>query len=288
MDDYRSLLRRVKSNLFEVNPMDSFPFISGDGYRLRCDVDLTNFSQKIDELLSTLDPNKKHSIFVGGEEEGYLLLHYLTKESLRTSWNLFFHNRDVAPSNQYLFEVIKRVNKVFSQGWIGEHKSIFAIPSGLENACKLRNGVISDYLHEIEKGLESQRAISVFVSFKEANNLQERKHLKKLFSKIEGSYVPNEPINPKRYRKALFNSKYVISPPGNGPDCHRTWESIYLGAIPVVLRKFWAFENEGLNVLVVDSWEEAHDYILGQRPMNPNLELNQPKYLWERFVGAYL
>ena len=37
------------------------------------------------------------------------------------------------------------------------------------------------------------------------------------------------------YRQLLLRSKYVLSPPGNGPDCHRTWESIYLGAIPIVL-----------------------------------------------------
>ena len=30
----------------------------------------------------------------------------------------------------------------------------------------------------------------------------------------------------KDYRKVLSNSYFVISPPGNGIDCHRTWEAL--------------------------------------------------------------
>ena len=28
--------------------------------------------------------------------------------------------------------------------------------------------------------------------------------------------------------------KFILSPPGAGFDCHRTWEALYLGAIPIV------------------------------------------------------
>jgi len=289
MDDFRTILRRTRSKLSVVQPMDSFPFISGDAYRLRCDVDLSNSPERVGKLLNTLDPFKELSIFVGGENEGYKLLQYLTGKNLRTSWNLFFHNRDVAPSNHHLCKLVKRVNKVFSQGWIGRHESICAIPSGLENYSKLRNGVPGDYLREIKKNVESERAISVFISFKVSNNLPERNHLRKLFSKIEGSYAPKEPINPKRYRKALLNSKYVISPPGNGPDCHRTWESIYLGATPVVLRKFWPFAQDNLPVLVVDEWSDAIDVIELESKFEKASFNNWNSYkLWDKYVAQYL
>jgi hypothetical protein len=52
----------------------------------------------------------------------------------------------------------------------------------------------------------------------------------------------------------IQHSKYVISPPGAGADCYRTWEALYLGAIPVVLRKFWPFNHLDLPVKVVDSY----------------------------------
>lgn len=36
------------------------------------------------------------------------------------------------------------------------------------------------------------------------------------------------------YLRDLARWKYRASPPGNGVDCHRTWESVYLGVIPVL------------------------------------------------------
>ena len=32
----------------------------------------------------------------------------------------------------------------------------------------------------------------------------------------------------------LKKYKYAICPGGNGPDCHRFWECLYLGVIPIV------------------------------------------------------
>ena len=39
-------------------------------------------------------------------------------------------------------------------------------------------------------------------------------------------------------------SKFVLSPPGNGFDCHRTYESILLGAVPIVVRDNPALTRE--------------------------------------------
>ena len=58
------------------------------------------------------------------------------------------------------------------------------------------------------------------------------------------------------YRKLLNDSYFVISPPGNGIDCHRTWEAFYHKTIPVIERKFYLFEHLNLPVFVVDSIED--------------------------------
>jgi hypothetical protein len=52
-------------------------------------------------------------------------------------------------------------------------------------------------------------------------------------------------------RKTMF----VPSPAGNGIDCHRTWEALYLGALPVILRSEYFGESDW-PVLVIDSWSE--------------------------------
>lgn len=42
------------------------------------------------------------------------------------------------------------------------------------------------------------------------------------------------PLPFRDYLAQLGGYKYCVSPPGNGLDCHRTWEALYLGVIPIV------------------------------------------------------
>jgi hypothetical protein len=52
--------------------------------------------------------------------------------------------------------------------------------------------------------------------------------------------------------------RFVASPPGNGEDCHRTWEAMYLRVVPIVLRSATteSFLSLGLPLWIVDSYEE--------------------------------
>jgi len=44
--------------------------------------------------------------------------------------------------------------------------------------------------------------------------------------------------------------RFIVSPPGNGVDCHRTWETIAMGSIPIVSDKLHSlYEKNGLNVV---------------------------------------
>jgi hypothetical protein len=55
-----------------------------------------------------------------------------------------------------------------------------------------------------------------------------------------------------KYVRELSEWRYCISPPGNGLDCHRTWEALYLGVIPIVSRGLCDL-FDGLPVIVVDN-----------------------------------
>ena len=48
--------------------------------------------------------------------------------------------------------------------------------------------------------------------------------------------------------------RFVISPRGGGVDCHRTWEALCLGCIPIVTTSFLDPLFKDLPVLVVKSW----------------------------------
>ena len=48
----------------------------------------------------------------------------------------------------------------------------------------------------------------------------------------------------------------MLSPPGNGIDCHRTWEAFYNNTVPVIEKKYYLFSHLNLPVFVVDEINE--------------------------------
>ena len=68
----------------------------------------------------------------------------------------------------------------------------------------------------------------------------------------------------KRTVNWQFMSKYmfVLSPFGNGMDCHRTWEALCLGCIPIVRAPNFRKMFEDLPVLIVDKWSEVNSELL--------------------------
>lgn len=59
---------------------------------------------------------------------------------------------------------------------------------------------------------------------------------------------------------------FVLSPAGGGIDCHRTWEALILGCIPVIKRFNVPNDKlyEDLPVLLIDKWSDITDELLKQ------------------------
>jgi len=56
--------------------------------------------------------------------------------------------------------------------------------------------------------------------------------------------------------KNMIKYAFVLSPFGNGMDCHRTWEALLCGCIPIVRSSVFNELFDGLPVLIVDKWED--------------------------------
>jgi len=69
------------------------------------------------------------------------------------------------------------------------------------------------------------------------------------------SVMPRTPL-----WKDMVNYTFVLSPRGMGMDCHRTWEALCLGCIPIVTYRYSLFED--LPVLVVSDWSEITQELL--------------------------
>jgi len=64
--------------------------------------------------------------------------------------------------------------------------------------------------------------------------------------------------NFREYMELFRTHKFVISPPGNGRDCHRHWEAILVGTVPIILRdSALQVAMSALPVWWVDSYEEV-------------------------------
>jgi hypothetical protein len=61
----------------------------------------------------------------------------------------------------------------------------------------------------------------------------------------------------KEYLRDIKCHKFTISPEGNGLDCHRTWETLAMGRIPILINK-GSFKRlyKDLPVLFIQNWED--------------------------------
>lgn len=76
---------------------------------------------------------------------------------------------------------------------------------------------------------------------------------------------------------------FVLSPYGMGMDCHRTWEAICLGCIPIVCGIEFKKLFEGLPVLVVKDWTEVTQELL-EKTIN---EFKSIRFNYEKMTLKY-
>ena len=81
---------------------------------------------------------------------------------------------------------------------------------------------------------------------------------------IPKDLVDYEPVRIPRLQSWQRQSRYafVVSPHGNGLDCHRTWEALAMGCIPIVKRSSLDRLYDGLPVLIVSAWSDLNERLL--------------------------
>lgn len=82
--------------------------------------------------------------------------------------------------------------------------------------------------------------------------------------------------------------KYIISPHGNGLDCHRTYEAIALGCIPVVRTSSLDSMYHGLPIIIVNDWHDCDMLSLNRAAENLDISLLAKTSLayWNSLINA--
>jgi hypothetical protein len=115
--------------------------------------------------------------------------------------------------------------------------------------------------------------------------MPERTRIRKLFE--HQSFVTyTERCEFNNFIQELSHHKFVLSPPGLGPDCYRVWESALVGSIPIVQHSYFDFMYEGLPVLFIDGWEEVTEEFLEQKYLEMSSKIYSSKRLnMEYWIG---
>ena len=87
--------------------------------------------------------------------------------------------------------------------------------------------------------------------------------------------------------KNMTQFAFVLSPFGNGLDCHRTWEALLCGCIPIVRSTVFKELFEGLPVLIVEKWKDVTLTLLQQTLHEFKLKHDNNEFQYEKLTLEY-
>ena len=260
VDLFRGLLRKTGY----AKDKSSYPLISGDTYAALSDLIFQNQSDLATLALNT----ESKKIFLPAYRKDLFISSLKGSQEDFRAHQVIIHNYDNIPTPPEVEYLSSRFGRIYSVNWLGDREICTPIPIGIENWGLLRNGVPRDFIREISSGLPdfSLRNIQILASFSLHTNFGERSKAVNFVKTHKNVFQMETFSSPAKYRELLRQSQFVLSPPGNGADCHRTWEALYMGAVPIVLKKFWPFEQSDLPVLVVEDWEDVPAQVQSFQP----------------------
>jgi hypothetical protein len=232
----------------------SEPFISGDSFRKRANLVWETSSPNFE--LKDVNPNDVifcESACVSELSERVL-------NNLTSSVTLVLGNSDQNHDDK--FQYLRSnpfVKKVFAQNLSIWLDGFIPLPIGLENSWRSHHGKVNDFKRLLNVKLTRKPRIMWTFSI-ETNTALRGKAAQELSNIAVADRFGRTAS--KEHRQLLLTYSFVASPPGNGLDTHRTWEAMYLGCVPIVLRSYMTefFRDLGLPIWIVDSYQELESF----------------------------
>ena len=145
----------------------------------------------------------------------------------------------------------------FAQNVSITHEKLTPIPIGLANSQFL-HGDIAIFHRAMQ--MKTKRNSILFTCVSDRTNPSRVDKIGALT--LNGFEITKNSLPFADYLTHLTESFFVSSPEGNGIDCHRTWEALYLGAIPIVDQSAWLNEYSDLGIIQVKDWSTITNDLL--------------------------
>ena len=257
----------------------SSPFITGDTFRNFCD-------HVYDETTPGFNPKKVRpydTVFVKTDHDHLGFFFNVYHSKIRCPYILVTHNSDhgiPGPYSHFLDDP-----KIVA--WFGQnaenysHPKLIPIPIGIANKY-WTHGNTETFLNAVESIDKLERSILLYMNINVSTYPNERTLVYNLFKKEPYCYV-SPPKDHAAYLNDLLSSKFVLSPRGNGIDCHRTWEALLMGAYPIVRASSLDPMYKDLPVVIVEDWKEVTKEFLNAK----YAEMILKKYNWDKAYVQY-
>ena len=197
---------------------------------------------------------------------------------------LISHNTDYPVDSkfiQYLDD--DKLMHWYAQNAVLDHPKLTPAPIGIANK-QWSHGNLDNLLSVINANHGKENI--VYKNFDIGTNINVRRVIDQITNTNKIFMDRNWPQT--EYLTRVSKSMFVISPPGNGIDCHRIWEALYVRTVPIVERSS-AFRNfTNLPIMFIDRWEDITiDFLKTQIPLyyNKSYDLKQLKLqYWKELI----
>ena len=137
-----------------------------------------------------------------------------------------------------------------------KHEKLKALPLGIENLKKFKNGIRSHFESKEVKLNQEKKEKLVLSSFAPHTSFENREQLSKIVQKLKYVDIATYPDH-KTYILNLSKYKFNICPPGVGYDTHRYWESLIVKTIPICIKnEFTSYLKTLYPIVVLDKWDD--------------------------------
>lgn len=241
------------------------PYVSGDAFAQLASQVMDNIGTQwfLTHQVNQIDPERVQKgdvIFVRVELLDTFFTHYHPK--IQQNYVLITHNSDYPAPGKFA----SMLNDPKIIAWFGQnpdgvrHPKFHPIPIGLANH-RYKHGNTELVQRYQTLGKSSRRTMLLYLNFDKKTFSAERSLVYNMFARQK--YCKKAGRRPyEQYLKDLTQAKFVMSPRGNGLDCHRTWEAILMGAIPIVKSSPLDPLLAGLPVLIVSDWRRINKKFL--------------------------
>ena len=174
---------------------------------------------------------------------------------------IIFTNLEDTPITKDIHDKIpENVVAIHGVNAVGFGGKVHPFPYGVQriiHPSDNRLGILQTYM---EKEVTPKKLL--YINHAEHTNISERGNIREMFAESSFATV-GERAAYDVYCQQILEHKFMICPQGNGVDCHRNWEVLYLKRVPIMKKTAYLQElYKDYPVLFVDDFGDINKTLL--------------------------